>query len=192
MKNIVTGILFAVVIVFLGGKAISETSNKLIEIKIEGISKVKREILLAANEMKARDAEKALVLAIASIETEKMVVDYPDGDNKSGDAYNVSIYKMNVGMIRNIDSSINPLDIHFDNTKATKVLLTGIRKFGTDKFLTYHRGGETALNDKTNSKDIEPYISAIKQIAKKYQEDPYQLNPYKTDNTRYTVAVPAI
>ena len=121
-----------------------------------------------------------------------MVIDYPEGDNKKGDAYNVSIYKMNVGMIRAIDSSINPIDIHLDNKLATKVLIEGIRKFGLEKFLIYHRGGETAFNKDVQDNNIIVYVNAIKQIAKKYKSDAHQLDSNKTDDIRYTVEVPAI
>lgn len=188
----ITALIFVVLAICYENDAVSKTFSRLIRTEAEGLKNVKRQILLTADEMNATDKEKAIVLAIASIETENMSIDYPEGDNKSGDAYNVSIYKMNVGMIRNIDRSVNPSDIHLDNKKATKVVISGIRKFGLDKFLIYHRGGESAFNSTSNGAEIMSYIEAIKTIAKKYKESPNQLNSYKTDDIRYTIKIPAI
>lgn len=51
---------------------------------------------------------------------------------------------------------------------------------------------ENEADVKVPEKDITPYIDAVKKISEKYLEDSKQLSPDTTDNTRYTIAVPAI
>lgn len=164
----------------------------VIKTKVHSIHKTKQQILSVAKKESATSEEKALLLAVASIETEDFSNNFPVGDNKSGDAYNVSLYKMNVGMIKDIDPAINPSELQNNMKLATQVMLKGVRKFGVNKFLTYHRGGAGAFDGKIPGKDIKPYVDAVKKIAEKYLEDPKQLSPDTTDDTRYTIVVPAI
>ena len=130
----------------------------------------------------ADNTEKALLAAIASIETESMAVDYPEGDGKRGASYNVGIYKANVHQLKKIDKNINIQRFHNDYKYATDVMLRGIRKFGQSDFLAEHRGGESIRGEAVNS-----YICAIKVIAMQYMIKGLEIN-----QVRYTVNVDAI
>lgn len=179
-------------ILFICFFSFSAFAEDIIKTEVPDIHKTKQQILSIAEKEDATSQEKALLLAVASIETENFSSNYKDGDGKTGDAYNVSIYKMNIGMIRDIDSRVDPIELNTNIKKATEIALKGIRKFGVNKFLTYHRGGAGAIDGKIPEKDIKPYINAVKKIAEKYLEDPKQLSPETTDDTRYTIVVPAI
>lgn len=179
-------------IIFVCFLCLPVSAEELIKTEVHDIHQIKQQILSVAEKEDATPEEKALLLAIASIETEDFSNNYPAGDNKSGDAYNVSLYKMNVGMIKDIDSTIKPFELQNNIKLATQVILKGIRKFGVNKFLTYHRGGAGAFDSTVPEKDIKPYTDAVKKIAEKYTQDQKQLSPETTDDTRYTIFVPAI
>lgn len=164
----------------------------LYELNVVGLRERKKAILQAANAENATDKEKALLLAIASIETEKMLVDYPAGDGKSNDAYNVSIYKMNVGMIKQINPNADYQLIHKDITEATNILLQGLRMWGKNKLLRFHRGGEGAFSGQVPDTQVTPYIQAVEKIEILYAKNKWQLAPNTTDDIRYTIHVDPI
>jgi hypothetical protein len=165
---------------------------QLHKLSYAGLGIQKAKILRAANAFNAVAREKSILLAIASIETERMQIDYPKGDGKTGNAYNVSIYKMNIGMLKELDAGVNINLVNNSIEAATALLLKGLREWGEDKFLRYHRGGEGAFFGKINECDILNYISAIKRLAKTYRKDKNQLNPKTTDNIRYTIDIEPI
>ncbi|MEM7617664.1 MAG: hypothetical protein AAF195_04715, partial [Pseudomonadota bacterium] len=162
------------------------------KITVPNLSITKRKIISTADKLFASKREKSFLLAIASIETKDMSIDYPAGDGKKGDAYNVSIYKINLALLKSISPNIDADLIHNDIEQATQIVLTGIRKFGINNFLRYLRAGESGFNGKISENDIIPYINAIKDIACKYLSEPWQFNPATIDNIRYTIHVPAI
>jgi hypothetical protein len=147
----------------------------------------KQKVNLALTEGKASLEERALVLAIASIETENFAVDYPSGDNKTGDAYNVSIYKLNVGLVKKLTTT-SPQILHTDVRKATLVVLNGIRTLGCHSFLTNNRGGAGAFTGKVPMNDINPYIEGIKKLQQLYLDNP----SFMFNDKRFTIEVKPI
>lgn len=162
------------------------------KIYIANLSHTKQLILEAANEVNATYPEKATVLAIASIETAAMSIDYPPGDGKDGDAYNVTIYKLNKYLIRAINPSIDPTLLHYDTKAATKLVIQGLRDMGHDRFLSLHRGGEGLLHGKVPSSSVRPYVIAIKSLAFDYMIKEDSLDPSGASDYRYTIPVKAI
>ncbi|MFT6084298.1 MAG: endonuclease YncB(thermonuclease family) [Alphaproteobacteria bacterium] len=173
-------------------RSIKRKRTNLYELNYVGIEDQKIKILKTAESLNASRKEKSLLLAVASIETERMQIDYPQGDNKKGDAFNVSIYKMNKAMLRDIDPDIDFDLVHNSVEVATNYFLQGLRKWGQKKFIRYHRGGETAFNKTIVDDAVEEYVSAIYKLATKYRRNKYQLDPLTTDNMRYTIDIKPI
>ena len=173
-------------------RSVSKKRTNLYELNYVGLEKQKAEILEEANHLNATNIEKSLLLAVASIETEQMKIDYSEGDGKVGDAFNVSIFKMNASMLKEIDANINLDSVHHSSKIATNYFLRGLRLWGKEKFLRYHRGGKGAFYGKINENDITEYINAIHKLAKIYRKNQYQLNPETTDNIRYTIYIKPI
>lgn len=147
---------------------------------------VKTDINNILTEEEATLQERTIVLAIASIETDAFKVDYPLGDNKLNDAYNISIYKMNIGLLKKLGikrDSIN--EIHTNPEYATKIILQGIRYYGITLYLIQHRGGEGALDCTVPIQEITSYIDAITSIAMQYAFYPEDM----FNDTRYTIDI---
>lgn len=131
---------------------------------------------------------KALILAIASIETEYFDVDYPVGDRKIGDAFNVGIYKVNRYLIKlvNQKAGTNFTDsmMNRDKLHATKFVNTGMNVLGENLFLRINRGGQSFLKYNTDN-----YIIAVRGIQRKYLQNPkkYMYGPYRI--TTYLKAI---
>lgn len=187
-------VIFLFILTSCGALPKQETvkSQDLIYINIPQLSKTKAIILGSLIQNHASDYEKSLVLAIASIETYAMCVDYPEGDKKTEGAYNFGIYKMNRDLARIVDPNANITKAHNDINYATQLVLQGLRTLGYKKYLTIHRGGLGALYNKIPKSDIDNYINAVVQISKAYLATRDQLDPCSTDDLRITTFVPAI
>lgn len=158
----------------------------------EKIKHAKKRILRAAEKWNASDQEKSLLLAVASIETEAMQADYPICDAKTGDACNVGIFKMNVGMIKTV-TDLNALQmLAADIEQSVKIFLLALRKYGVTDFLRYHRGGESGYNGTLAGEDMNAYLRAVDALAEIYLADKNQLNPHYTDGIRVSIFVAAI
>jgi hypothetical protein len=141
---------------------------------VRGSSQHKQEILRAAANMQppATAQEKSIALAIANQETEGISNQYQSGDGKSGGAYNVSPFKMNVAQLAKIDPTVDPQQVHQDLGLATRMLITGLRKQGVDHFLMEHRGGTGAFDGSIPQNHIDDYVSGIKDVAAQIQANP--------------------
>lgn len=150
------------------------------------ISEVKQEIIKVVYAKQPEDKETAaLLIAVASIETENMSIDYPSCDGKKGEACNIGIYKMNLFQRRKACPDITQNEINHDIAKATSCMIKGMDKYGVDLWLSWHRGGESWKN---YSSEVEDYKNAIEALKAKYLSTKNAL----TDDSRYTIAVPAI
>jgi hypothetical protein len=145
---------------------------------VPGSAQRKREILDAAASMQppATDREKSIALAIANQETEGISNNYRAGDGKSGGAYNVSPFKMNVAQLKKIDPAVDPQQVHQDLGLATRMLVTGLRTQGIDHFLMEHRGGSGAIDGSIPQNHIDDYVSGIKDVAAQIQANPSFMN----------------
>lgn len=162
-------------------------SAELYKLQRPQIVYTKHKIQQVLGDLDATLTERALVTAIASLETDAFAVDYSFGDDKSGDAYNVSIYKLNIGMLKDLGIS-DFKRVHTDLSYATETVLQGLRQMGTTKFLMYHRGGAGAFDGAVPIDDIAPYIDAIHKIANMYEHS----IPDMYNNIRYTIQVDPI
>lgn len=157
---------------------------------VPGISERKKEILVAAESLQATAREKALLFAIASIETEAMQVDYPMCDNKINDACNIGIYKMNIGMIQKVIPNADLDKIHFDIGEATRVALRCMRTLQESSFLVMHRGGEGYFDGTIKPEAVAEYIKAIEILTLRYQQDENnQFDIENVNNVRMTIMV---
>jgi hypothetical protein len=155
-----------------------------------------------------------LELAIAMLENEDLLADYPFGDCKTGDAANFGIYKMNWYMIKRCPSAMpligsNPASsvstgvgkaINSDAMLATKILLEAMKRWPTDapdptkpvsnNFWAGHRWGQSGLDNwpDTNWGDIQRYYLSVQAIKAKCD---LEATVWTTD-VRYWVDVPAV
>jgi len=150
------------------------------------ISEVKQEIRESVYTVEPANQDLAATLiAIASIETKNMSIDYPVCDGKKGEACNVGIYKMNLFQRRKACPEIPKDEINKDIKKATLCMIKGLDLYRYDLWMSWHRGGEGWKNYQVEVKD---YKAAIEVIKDKYLNTKNAL----TDDTRYTVNLPAI
>lgn len=149
---------------------------------------------------------KAVILAIASSETEGMdASEYPVGDNKSGDAYNFSLFKLNIGELRKVDPNVPDNERlaedyaaarNHDIQYAVEVILKLINLYqaepgvdGIRRFLEFHRGGASWNNpDIINPDDLHAYLDGVRNIASVY----YNNEDAQTNDQRYYLDIKAI
>lgn len=134
-----------------------------------------------------------MAIAIAMLEDKEMSTNYNDRDaRKKNDSANMSIYKLNWGMIRVAlpkYRKFNAVDYRIGQKelasigKGTKALMECRKYFGTKMFLTYHRLGYRGHGD-----DASPYINAIFWITKQIQKNPKS----RTNDLRFWVYVKPI
>ncbi|EIE75864.1 hypothetical protein G6F46_000931 [Rhizopus delemar] len=135
-------------------------------------------------------------LAIAMLESDKMMTDYPYGDNKSGDSANFGIFKQNWFMLRTSTSQFKGQPARNANNGAilNKKLRYDIKArqesqkfYGADKWFGGHRNGESGLNN-PYTQDITNYKNAVNWIHDQLVKD----KKYLSDDTRFWVDVVAI
>ncbi|PHZ07726.1 uncharacterized protein RHIMIDRAFT_188864, partial [Rhizopus microsporus ATCC 52813] len=155
---------------------------------VPGLGKRKQEILSSGGEV--------LDLAIAMLESDHMITDYPYGDNKSGDAANFGIFKQNWFMLRTSTSQFKdqPASDSDDGAVLNKDLKADIKArhesqkfYGTEKWFGGHRNGESGLNN-PDTVDINTYKSGVSWIQDQLASDP----KYLKDDTRFWVNVTPI
>ena len=143
-----------------------------IETHHPNVAIVKQEIV----ELDALAKEKATLIAIASIETEHMEVDYPKCDNKQGDSCNLGIYKANVAQLEDLD--VDLVRFNQDHLYQHRAMLRGMRKMGRTEFLLRHRGGETIRGP-----EVDSYVCAIEALTQEYLKRGFE------GDTRLTVKI---
>ena len=99
-----------------------------------------------------------LDLAVAMLETENMITNYPYADNKSGDAANFGIFKQNWLMLRsachrfrgrNTSQWNNGSALNNNLFADVSCLRQSQNHYGIDRWFAGHRNGETGLNNPT-------------------------------------------
>jgi len=137
-----------------------------------------------------------LDLAVAMLETETMSTNYAYGDNKTYDAANFGIYKMNWLMIRTAcsqfqgqsSSSYNNGAALNSNLSADVTCMNQSQSYyGLDKWFAGHRNGSSGLSNPYTT-DIANYKAAIYWIQAQINSS----SSNKSNDTRFWVSVPAI
>lgn len=139
----------------------------------------------------ASDEKIALTIACVMGETVHISCGERDASKDSmGDAKNWSAYNMNsfalkkLGWVESASVDLN----HDDHlAAATKFFSQGLDKFGIEKWLCLHRGGETAFCDGV-SYGARDYISAITSIRDHLLADKLRL----VDGKRYGADIPHV
>ena len=136
-------------------------------------------------------------MAIAMLESDKMLADYVYGDGKKDDAANFGIFKQNWMMIRAAwkpFATLGPKDYQRGaalNTNLSldiQVLHASQAKYGmASTWWAGHRNGASGLLN-PNTADIQKYRNAVKWIETQLASKP----AYRTDDTRFYVEVEAI
>jgi glycosyl hydrolase family 134 len=136
-------------------------------------------------------------MAIAMLESDKMLADYVYGDAKAGDAANFGIFKQNWMMIRAAwtpFAALGEKDYHrgaaLNSNLALdiQVLHASQSKYGmASAWWAGHRNGASGLRS-PNTPDIQNYRNAVKWIEAQLSSKP----SFRTDNTRFYVEVVAI
>jgi hypothetical protein len=155
-----------------------------------------------------------LELAIAMLETDNLLANYPFGDSKTGDAANFGIYKMNWYMIQqctpakvligdNLASTALTTagtTINSDPALATRILLEATERWSmagpepsdpvSGNFWAGQRWGQSGLDNLagTNWDDIQNYYLAVQAIKAKCDLDP----TVWISDVRYSVYVPPV
>lgn len=157
---------------------------------------------LAANKQAYLAAGASLnFLASAMMETERMdPKSYPDGDNKTRDAFNAGALKQNWYMMRtsypawkNARPALTAADygraraLNTDRKLDVAVYNAAVKQYGLDRFLAGHRGGQTGLNN-PNTEDAKRFIAAYKWTVDRLSSNA----EYRTNGIRFWVMIPAI
>ncbi|KAK4096524.1 hypothetical protein N658DRAFT_501474 [Parathielavia hyrcaniae] len=157
---------------------------------VSGLGNRKRAILNAGGN--------TLDLAIAMLEDERMLTNYPYGDRKTGDAANFGVFKQNWGMLRVCGSRAGfqgqRADQWNNGAKLNSDIYADVASrwdcqnyYGYDRWFAGHRNGATGLSN-PNTADINNYKSAVQWIESQIRSN----TRYSTDDTRFWVYVPAI
>ncbi|CAO3699480.1 hypothetical protein G6F70_000055 [Rhizopus microsporus] len=155
---------------------------------VHGLGKRKQQILKAGGGI--------WDLAIAMLESDHMITDYPYGDNKTEDSANFGIFKQNWFMLRTSTSQFKGKTTSQwkEGTILNKKLAQDIKArqesqnfYGPDKWFGGHRFGESGLNN-PYTEDITNYKNAVNWIHDQLASDP----KYLEDDTRFYVSVVAI
>ncbi len=135
-------------------------------------------------------------MAVSMEETTNMKVDYPWGDNKTGDSFNAGAFKQNWFMIRtswgpyatkkSTDYTTAALQ-NFNRQLDINVLHASLAKYGQYLWFAGHRHGQTGLSN-PGTQDILNYKNAVLQVKWELDNHP----TYQTDDTRCWSYVPAI
>jgi hypothetical protein len=156
-----------------------------------------------------------LALAIAMLENESLLCNYPFGDGKDDGAANFGIYKMNWDMIQQCPTAMKIIGaepastvwntvgatINSDPALATQLLLEGIGKWSTaapdpnnpveNNFWAGQRWATTGLTNGASPSqwtDIQTYYLAVQAIKAKCDRD----STVWTSNIRYWVNLPPV
>jgi hypothetical protein len=134
---------------------------------------------------------KALMVAMAMQESTTMSsVDRDATKDGDGDAANVSLFNLSIDLVRHIDLAVDPWSLNQAcnlPVVVVRLIQSGIRKWGIERFLNFVRGGCTAFNDGHNYGAAE-YREGIATILRQIDRDPSLL----TDDRRVDVCVPHV
>ena len=139
----------------------------------------KAKLEAAINATDASQSERALVVAMAMLETTDMDPSQRDGSKDGTASANVSILNLNADMVISLGyqgsdngaSLNNPANL----SQAVKLLLHGFRTWGIPQTLNFQRGGRTAFNDGV-SYGAAAYRSTIATIYGQIAADASLLN----------------
>ncbi|KAG0789182.1 hypothetical protein G6F29_008421 [Rhizopus arrhizus] len=135
-------------------------------------------------------------IAIAMLESEKMITDYPYGDNKSGDSTNFGIFKQNWFMLRTSTSQFKEQSdkdvdhgavLNRDLKADIKARQESQKFYGADKWFGGHRNGQTGLKY-YQTPDINDYKNGVNWIHDQLASN----KKYLSDDTRFWVDVTPI
>jgi hypothetical protein len=129
------------------------------------------------------------VVASAMIETEALDTNYPAGDGKTGDSYNLGICKQNWGMVKTCHPAFNStlsnaLAMNTDLALDIQVYIE-CRNYYGDLWWAGHRNGSTGLTT-PNTQDIANFKAGEDWTYQQLQ------NGHMCDDLRFWVALPAI
>ncbi|KAL4767039.1 hypothetical protein BDW60DRAFT_227073 [Aspergillus nidulans var. acristatus] len=135
-------------------------------------------------------------LAIAMLETRRLLTIIPTGDGKTGDSTNFGIFKQNWYMLRHsasdflgqtVDQVANGAILNSDLGKDVQARHEGEEKYGYETWFAGHRNGESGVQN-PGTDDIKAYIDAVAWIQQQIESD----KKYQSDDTRFWVDVHAI
>ncbi len=137
----------------------------------------KQLVLKTCRDAGKSDAIAALLLAVIMGESQTCSAKERDmSKDGAGDARNFSAYNMNLFMLKDIGYDTSKAealndDAHLD--EATRVILLAIDKYGEDKFLCGHRGGQTAMEDGVSygAREYVAHIRAVQAYLLAHPED---------------------
>lgn len=111
---------------------------------------LKRAIMAGTNEIFAGD-DTMVALAQASASIETSFCQRLSRGEKSGDANDVSCFRMNTGMLKQLgytQQQINGFNNNYLNSvqHTAKIFAEAVQHYGIDGFMNYHRGGVSRYN----------------------------------------------
>ncbi len=167
----------------------------------------KARILAACDSLGLSDTVKRMMIAYAMIETNDLSA-YGRDSSKDGnlDAANYGCFNLNGKMIRMIglsevsESDLVPVassPLNQDSPEGVKLMLkliiTGINKWGLDRYVSFVRGGETLFYDNTDYKNdnyggfkVKVFKCGFSYIHDKIRDDPALLK----DARRVALCIP--
>ena len=156
------------------------------------VLKANKERLHAAFDARGiRDERRALMLAMAMIETNTMSPSERDAtkDTRTDKAANASIFNLSEDMINLLgyQGNIHVLDPLASLPTVVGLIDNGINMWGVTRMLNFVRGGRTAFNDGV-SYGVANYRNAVATILKLFDEFPSLM----TDDRRVEINVPHV
>ena len=136
----------------------------------------KQVVVQTCRDAKRSDETIALLLAVIMGETQSCsACDRDMSKDGSGDARNVSAYNLNIYMLKDIGFDVSKVeelndDAHLD--EATRAALMGIDKYGEEKFLWGHRGGQAAMEDGVSygAREFVAHIRSVQSYLLQHPE----------------------
>jgi hypothetical protein len=195
---------------YSAAQADSTCQGKSIESTYEvggSIATNKARILAACNSLGLSDTVKRMMIAYAMIETNDLSA-YGRDSSKDGnlDAANYGCFNLNGKMIRMIglpgisESDLVPVassKLNQDSQEGVmlmvKLIITGINKWGLDRYVSFVRGGETLFYDNTDYRNdsyggfkVKVFKCGFSYIHDKIRDNPALL----TDTRRVALCIP--
>jgi hypothetical protein len=154
------------------------------------VLKGNKERLLKAFDVRAiRDERRALMIAMAMIETNTMSPSERDTtkDNRTDKSANASIFNLSEDMLNQLgyQGNIHLLDPLTSLQDVVGLINKGIDMWGVTRMLNFVRGGRTAFNDSV-SYGAADYRNAVATILKVIDMDPSLMR----DDRRVEIYVP--
>ena len=149
----------------------------------------KERLLKAFDVCAIRDERRALIVAMAMIETNTMSPDERDTtkDKNTDKSANASIFNLSEDMINELGyvGDIHHLDPLSSLPELVGLINKGVEKWGVTRMLNFVRGGRTAFNDGV-SYGAAGYRNAVATILKVIDSN----SPLMSDDRRVEIYVP--